>query len=98
MLAPCVYLLASGHYGTLYCGVTSDLVRRVWEHRSDFVPGFTRKHAVHLLVWFELHGTMEQAIAREKCIKEWKRAWKIGLIEATNPHWQDLTSNLSPLD
>jgi putative endonuclease len=98
MRVPCVYLLASQPYGTLYCGVTSDLVRRVWEHRGGFVPGFTREYAVHRLVWFELHGTMHAAIAREKRIKDWRRAWKFNLIEATNPHWADLYSSLSPID
>jgi putative endonuclease len=90
MREPCVYLLASHYQGTLYCGVTADLVRRVWEHRNDFVPGFTREHAVHALVWFELHGNMHAAIAREKAIKQWKRAWKVRLIERANPHWRDL--------
>jgi putative endonuclease len=98
MRAPCVYLLASQHYGTLYCGVTSDLLRRIWEHRNDVVPGFTREHAVHRLVWFELHGTMTDAIEREKRIKKWRRAWKINLIEAANPHWADLYPRLSVLD
>jgi putative endonuclease len=98
MRTPCVYLLASQHYGTLYCGVTSDLVQRIWQHRNDVVPGFTREYAVHLLVWFELHGTMIDAIEREKRIKTWRRAWKINLIEASNPHWMDLFPHLSVLD
>jgi putative endonuclease len=98
MRAPCVYLLASQPYGTLYCGVTSDLLRRAWEHRNDVVPGFTREHEVHALVWFELHGTMIDAIEREKRIKKWRRAWKINLIEASNPHWADLYPHLSVLD
>jgi putative endonuclease len=95
---PCVYLLASQRYGTLYCGVTSDLVRRIWEHRNDVVPGFTREHTVHRLVWFELHGSMIDAIEREKRIKQWRRAWKINLIEASIPNWMDLFPNLPPID
>jgi putative endonuclease len=98
MRVPCVYLLASQAYGTLYCGVTADLVRRVWEHRNDFAPGFTSSYEVHRLVWFELHGTMIDAIEREKRIKKWRRAWKINLIEASNPHWTDLYPRLSVLD
>jgi putative endonuclease len=87
---PCTYILASRWNGTLYVGVTSDLVKRVWEHKHDVAGGFTRKYRVHDLVWFEQHATMELAIAREKSIKEWKRAWKIQLIEQTNPKWVDL--------
>jgi putative endonuclease len=94
MRDPCVYLLASHYQGTLYCGVTSDLVRRIWEHRNNVVPGFTRDYAVHELVWFEQHATMESAISREKAIKEWKRAWKVRLIERRNPHWRDLYPGL----
>ena len=90
MKNPCVYILASRRNGTLYIGVTSDLLRRVHEHRTDAVPGFTRRYRVHTLVWFEQHATMESAIAREKALKEWKRAWKIELIEAGNPRWVDL--------
>ena len=98
MRAPCVYLLANQRYGTLYCGVTSDLVQRIWQHRGDAVPGFTERHGVHRLVWFELHGTMIDAIEREKRIKKWRRAWKINLIEATNPYWLDLYPSLSLID
>ncbi|MGH8030572.1 MAG: GIY-YIG nuclease family protein [Arenimonas sp.] len=98
MRTPCVYLLASRRLGTIYCGVTSDLVRRAWEHRCDFVAGFTRAYGVHRLVWYELHGSMYEAISREKRIKEWQRAWKVELIEATNPGWVDLYPLLSPLD
>ena len=87
---PCTYILASRWNGTLYVGVTSDLVKRVWEHKHDAAGGFTKKYRVHDLVWFEQHATMELAIAREKAIKEWKRAWKIQLIEQTNPKWVDL--------
>jgi len=90
MKQPCVYILASRKNGTLYTGVTSDLVQRVWQHKNDVVEGFTNKYAVHALVWHEIHATMESALAREKAIKEWQRAWKIRLIEAENPEWRDL--------
>ena len=90
MKEPCVYLLSSRYHGTLYTGVTSDLIKRVWQHKSDLVAGFTRKYGVHQLVWYELHATMHEAIAREKAIKEWKRAWKIELVEQSNPQWRDL--------
>ena len=86
----CVYILASRRNGTLYVGVTSDLVKRVWEHKSDIVEGFTERYSVHILVWFEQHDTMESAISREKAIKEWKRRWKLELIERQNPEWRDL--------
>jgi putative endonuclease len=94
MFHPCVYLLASRRNGTLYCGVTSDLMRRVHEHRTNAVAGFTRAHRVHMLVWYEQHGTMATAIAREKAIKEWKRRWKLELIENGNPYWRDLFPEL----
>jgi putative endonuclease len=90
MRQPAVYILASTYRGTLYVGVTSDLVKRIWEHKNDVVAGFTKRHGVHLLVYFELHGDMETAIAREKAIKKWNRAWKIELIEQDNPDWRDL--------
>ena len=83
MKQPCVYILASKRNGTLYTGVTSDLVQRVWQHKNGVVEGFTKRYGVHLLVWFEIHETMASAIAREKAIKEWKRAWKIELILET---------------
>jgi putative endonuclease len=94
MKAPCVYILASGKYGTLYIGVTSDLIKRVWEHRNSVVEGFTKQHAVCNLVWFEQHETMESAIAREKAMKKWRRDWKLNLIEAANPQWGDLYSEI----
>ena len=94
MKLPCVYLLASKRYGTLYVGVTSDLVQRVWQHKNDFVEGFTKRYGVHSLVWYETCGSMETAIAREKSIKEWKRTWKIRLIEESNPDWRDLYYDL----
>ena len=90
MKQPCVYLLASRRNGTLYTGVTSDVVQRVWQHKNDVVEGFTKRYGVHTLVWFEIHETMASAIAREKAIKEWKRAWKVELIEKNNPTWRDL--------
>ena len=90
MKQPCVYILASKRNGTLYVGVTSDLVQRVWQHKNDFVEGFTRRYAVHTLVWVEAHESMESAIAREKAIKKWKRVWKLELIEKGNPIWRDL--------
>jgi len=91
---PCVYLMASRRNGTLYVGVTSDLIKRVWEHKNNIVEGFTKRYGIHVLVWYELHPTMESAIQREKALKEWKRAWKLELIEKVNPQWQDLYSNL----
>ncbi|MGH8401164.1 MAG: GIY-YIG nuclease family protein, partial [Gammaproteobacteria bacterium] len=87
---PCVYMLASQEYGTLYVGVTSNLVKRIWEHKNNAVEGFTHKYEVHTLVWYEQHETMESAINREKAIKAWKRDWKLELIENTNPQWEDL--------
>jgi len=91
---PAVYILASKRNGTLYIGVTSDLVKRVWQHRNDIVEGFTEKYAVHLLVYYELHDSMTEAIQREKQMKKWYRAWKIELIEKQNPEWRDLWSTL----
>jgi putative endonuclease len=91
---PCVYMLASRPNGTLYIGVTSDLVTRVWQHKSDLIEGFTQKYSVHRLVWYEVHETMESAIAREKVLKKWERAWKIRLIMKQNPEWRDLYEEL----
>ncbi|MDQ5877769.1 MAG: putative endonuclease [Pseudomonadota bacterium] len=95
MKLPCVYILASKRNGTLYVGVTSNLAQRIWQHKNDQVEGFTQKYKVHTLVWFEAHETMESAIAREKSIKEWQRTWKLELIEAANPNWQDLGTQLA---
>jgi len=89
-----VYLLASRPYGTLYAGVTSDLVQRVWQHREHLVAGFTKTYAVDQLVWFETHEDIMAAITREKQIKEWKRIWKIELIQKSNPHWRDLYDDI----
>ena len=88
--SPAVYILASKRNGTLYTGVTSDLVKRVWEHKNDLVEGFTLKYGVHTLVYFEMHHEMAEAIQCEKQLKKWNRAWKIELIEKTNPGWRDL--------
>lgn len=94
MKQPCVYMLASKRNGTLYVGVTSNLVQRVWQHKEGLVEGFTRRYGVKTLVWFEPHTTMQHAIAREHAIKEWKRAWKLDLIERANPAWRDLYEDL----
>ena len=91
---PCVYLLASKRDGTLYVGVTSDIIKRVWEHKNDLVNGFSKRYRVHLLVWYEQHFDMTAAIQREKIIKKWKREWKINLIEEQNPEWEDLYESL----
>ena len=87
---PAVYILASKRNGTLYIGVTSDLVKRIWEHKQNMVDGFSKRYSIHQLVWYEMHESMESAIDREKRLKEWKRKWKLELIEVTNPNWQDL--------
>ena len=94
MKQPCVYILASQRNGTLYTGVTSNLAQRVWQHKNGLVDGFTKKYAVHTLVWYEAHVTMESAITREKAIKEWQRTWKLRLIETMNPQWLDLYSEI----
>jgi putative endonuclease len=90
---PTVYILSSRRNGTLYTGVTSNLVARIHQHREGLVPGFTREYNVELLAWFEPHATMEQAILREKRIKKWNRAWKLELIEKANPRWRDLSDD-----
>ncbi len=89
-----VYMLASKRNGTLYIGVTNDLVRRVWEHRNDIIAGFTKKYGVHLLTRYEAHEDASAAILREKQIKRWNRAWKIRLIEKSNSGWNDLYDDL----
>jgi putative endonuclease len=86
----CVYILASERNGTLYTGVTSNLPKRIWEHKNNVVEGFTNKYGVHILVWYEVHEAMDSAILREKRIKKWNREWKIRMIEKVNPHWRDL--------
>jgi putative endonuclease len=85
-----VYLMASKSNGTLYVGVTSNLAKRCWQHKSGYMDGFTKKYQIHLLVYYEIHRTIRAAIAREKQIKKWKRAWKIRIIEERNPFWIDL--------
>lgn len=92
-----VYILSSGHYGTLYIGLTSDLPKRMWEHKNKVVPGFTKQHDVTTLVYYETHALFESAVIREKQMKAWKRQWKINLIEQKNPHWDDLSVNIGPL-
>jgi len=89
-----LYILASGRRGTLYIGVPNDLVRRVYEHRTDAVPGFTKKHQIHRLVYYEVHDDFAEAIAREKRIKRWARTWKVELIEKQNEDWHDLWPTL----
>jgi putative endonuclease len=88
--SPCVYIMASRRNGTLYTGVTSDVHGRISEHKQDLHEGFTKRYSVHVLVYYEMHETMDAAIRREKQIKEWRRAWKIRLIESMNPKWIDL--------
>jgi putative endonuclease len=90
-----VYILASKAYGILYIGVTSDLAKRIWEHKKHFVAGFTKKHDVTRLVWYECHDSIEAAITREKQIKEWHRDWKVNLIPTMNPDWRDLYDDLT---
>ncbi len=91
---PCVYIIASKPFGTLYIGVTSDLVARLWQHRKGAVEGFTKRYAVHRLVHFELFDTMATAIQREKQLKNWHRGWKLNLITRENPDWRDLAISL----
>lgn len=90
-----VYILASKRNGTLYVGVTNDLARRVHEHRTGAIPGFTAKYGVKMLVWYETYGWIDEAITRETRIKGWRRAWKLKLIEEFNPHWSDLYETLN---
>ena len=90
MKQPCIYILASTRRGTLYIGVTSNLPQRIWQHKNNLVEGFTKKYNVHTLVYFETCSDMYVAISREKQLKNWKREWKISLIESANPNWEDL--------
>lgn len=92
---PCVYIMANRRNGTLYIGVTSELRKRVWEHRDGVIDGFTRQHGVKMLVWFERHETMESAITREKQPKKWNRMWKLREIELMNPDWKDLYEGIT---
>lgn len=89
-----VYMLASKRCGTLYTGVTSDLIKRVWQHKEGLAEGFTKRYGVKLLVWFEVHEDVNTAISREKAIKKWNRAWKIRLIQERNPGWNDLYAQI----
>ena len=89
-----VYIMASGRNGTFYIGVTRDLIKRVYEHKNNMADGFTKRYEVHDLVYYEVHGSMEQAIIREKQMKKWRRKWKIDLIEKNNHEWRDLYDEL----
>ena len=86
--------MASRRNGTLYIGATSNLVERIWQHKNDLVEGFTKRYGVHVLVWYEVHETMGGAVVRERALKEWKRVWKLRLIEEGNPRWEDLYDSL----
>ena len=90
MKQPAVYILASERNGTLYIGVTSNLPQRIWQHREGLVEGFTKRYSVKMLVWYEMHESMESAIMREKALKKWRRGWKLELIEQSNAQWRDL--------
>jgi putative endonuclease len=90
-----VYILTNKQNGTLYAGMTDDLVRRTWQHRTGAMPGFTQKYGVKTLVWYERHDTRESAFMRERQIKKWNRAWKLNLIESTNPDWRDLWDEIN---
>ena len=90
MKQPAVYILANKPIGTIYVGVTSNLIKRIWQHKNNQADGFTQKHQIHNLVWYEMHETMESAISKEKNLKNWKRSWKIELIEMNNKNWDDL--------
>ena len=92
---PAVYIITSKRNGTLYTGVTSNLIKRIWEHKNNLTEGFSKKYHVHQLVWYELHDAMLSAITREKQIKKWCRAWKLRLIEENNPMWQDLWNDIN---
>jgi len=94
-MQPCVYILANKKHGTIYIGVTSHLVKRIWQHKNHMVDGFTKKYNVSQLVYFEMHSTMLDAITREKKLKNWKRQWKIDFLEASNPAWDDLWESIN---
>ncbi|MFT4198664.1 MAG: GIY-YIG nuclease family protein [Pseudoxanthomonas sp.] len=94
MKQPAVYILATRKNGTLYIGVTSDLVARTWQHKEHVVEGFSKRYNVTMLVWYELHGTMETAILREKQLKKWNREWKLRLVSESNPEWRDLWGDI----
>ena len=90
-----VYILASRPYGTLYTGVTANLIQRVWQHRENVVKGYTERYNVHILVWYEIHADIREAIKREKHIKKFNRRWKISMISNTNPSWRDLYTDFT---
>ena len=90
-----VYILASRRNGTLYTGMTDNLLQRVWKHRNDVFPGFTKRYGVKMLVWYEQHDTREAALRRERQIKKWNRAWKLELVERMNPVWRDLYDDIA---
>ncbi len=90
---PCVYILSTKRSGTLYIGVTSNLIQRVWQHKNNVMDGFTKTYEVHSLVWYEFHNTMESAIRKEKQLKKWNRQWKLAMIGQFNPEWEDLYAN-----
>ena len=90
---PAVYIVASGFHGTIYTGVTSNLLQRIAQHRAQTLGGFTAEHGCKRLIWFEMHATMESEIGREKQLKNWRRAWKVALVEEGNPAWRDLAEN-----
>ena len=94
-MTPCVYILANRPRGTLYIGVTSNPVQRIQQHKHDMAEGFTKRYGLHRLVWYEVHPSMESAIGREKTLKKWNRAWKIELIEKSNPTWADLYHDIA---
>jgi putative endonuclease len=89
-----VYILCNKRNGTLYTGVTSDLIKRVYEHKNNIIHGFTKRYKIHNLVWYEIHEDIEKAIIREKQIKKWNRKWKLDLIEKNNPDWNDLYNDI----
>ncbi len=93
-MSPAVYILASKRNGTLYIGVTSNLLKRIWEHKNDVTEGFTRRYNIHLLAYYEQHASMDAAITREKQLKKWNRDWKLQLIESVNPQWRDLWDDI----
>ena len=95
MKKPVTYILANKIHGTLYIGVTSDLIKRVWQHKQKSEKGFTKKYNIEKLVYYEMHATMEEAIAREKRVKKWNREWKIELIEKYNYEWRDLYNEIT---
>jgi putative endonuclease len=95
MKNPTVYILASQRNGTLYIGVTSDLIKRIWQHKEELVEGFTKQHKIKMLVWYEQHATMESAISKEKAMKKWRRQWKLSTIEERNSCWVDLWDEIN---